>query len=405
MHRSRVLFLALSAVLVIPILAGSLLRAAQRDESPKEDSFYRYLAVFSEVLGLVKQAYVDEPDMTALMSGALDGTTDALDPFSIYVPADGVATYQEARNVGWRHSGIALLKERGVAYVVAVEQGSPGGEAGVKVGDIVAQVDERSTRTMPLWEIQELLARPAGTKVKLELVRVGETVKAEFDLKAFDAPPARLERLEQGVTLLRIPNFDKDMVPQVRAALDQAARPAGANGVVAGSTAGRLLIDLRGVASGDAEVAYGVARLFVDGELGVLADRNATLQSYTGGDKPLWQGKTVVLVDRGTLGAAEVLATVLRQKGGAELVGERTFGHAGRQGSADLSNGGRLLFTDAFYTGPDKQPIDESLKPDLVVDERTRTFIEKDVPLGELILQRGVQRLLGTDGETAKKAA
>lgn len=403
MHRSRVLFLALSAVLVIPILAGSLLRAAQRDESPKEDSFYRYLSVFSEVLGLVKQAYVDEPDMTALMSGALDGTTDALDPFSIYVPADGVATYQEARNVGWRHSGVALLKERGVAYVVAVEKGSPGGEAGVQVGDIVAQVDERSTRTMPLWEIQELLARPAGTKVKLELVRVGETVKAEFDLKAFDAPPARLERLEQGVTLLRIPNFDKDMVPQVRAALEQAVRPAGANGAVAG--AGRLLIDLRGVASGDAEVAYGVARLFVDGELGVLADRNATLQTYTGGDKPLWQGKTVVLVDRGTLGAAEVLATVLRQKGGAELVGERTFGHAGRQGSADLSNGGRLLFTDAFYTGPDKQPIDESLKPDLVVDERTRTFIEKDVPLGELILQRGVQRLLGTDGEAAKKAA
>ncbi len=406
MHRSRVLFLALSAVLVVPILAGSLLRAAQGDESPKEDSFYRYLSVFSEVLGLVKQAYVDEPDMTALMSGALDGTTDALDPFSIYVPADGVATYQEARTVGWRHSGIALLKERGVAYVVAVEKGSPGGEAGIQVGDIVAQVDERSTRTMPLWEIQELLARAAGTKVKLELVRVGETVKAEFELKAFDAPPARIERLEQGVALLRIPSFDRDTVQQVRTALEQAARPATAGeNTAAAPGAGRLLIDLRGVASGDADVAYGVARLFADGELGVLADRNSTLQTFNGAGAPLWPGRTVVLVDRGTLGAAEVLATVLRQKGGAELVGERTFGHAGRQGSADLSNGGRLLFTDAFYTGPDKQPLDESLKPDLLVDERSRTFLEKDVPLGELILQRGVKRLLGTDGDAAKKAA
>lgn len=402
MQRSRALFLALSAVLIVPILAGSLLRAAQGDESPKEDSFYRYLAVFSEVLGLVKQAYVDEPDMEALMAGALDGTTDALDPFSIYVPADAVATYQEARTVGWRHSGLALLKERGVAYVVAVEKGSPGGEAGVEVGDIVAQVDGRSTRTMPLWEIQELLARPAGTKVGLELIRVGETVKADFELKAFDAPPARLERAAQGVALLRIPNFDRDTVRQVRAALEQAAAapPAGAE-----AAAGRLLVDLRGVASGDGEVAFEVARLFADGELGVLADRDSTLRSYTGAEPPLWKGRTVVLVDRGTLGAAEVLATVLRQKAGAELVGERTFGHAGRQGSADLSTGGRLLFTDAFYAGPDKKPIDEAIKPDLMVDERSRTYLEKDVPIGELILQRGIRRLLGTEADEAAKQA
>ena len=78
----------------------------------------------------------------------------------------------------------------------------------------------------------------------------------------------------------------------------------------------------------------------------------------------------MILVDRGTLGAAEVFATVLRQKQKAELVGERTFGHAGRQGTAELSSGGRLLFTEAFYTGPDKKPLNEALKPDLLVDER-----------------------------------
>ena len=95
----------------------------------------------------------------------------------------------------------------------------------------------------------------------------------------------------------------------------------------------------------------------------------------------------VILVDRGTLGAAEVFATVLRQKEKAELVGERTFGHAGRQGTAELSNGGRLLFTEAFYTGPDKKPLNEALKPDLLVDERSRTYLEKDMPMGELILR------------------
>jgi carboxyl-terminal processing protease len=396
MQRSRIVFLVLSALLVLPILAGTLLRAAQDDDSPKEDSFYRYLAVFSEVLGLVKQAYVDEPDPQTLMAGALDGTTDALDPFSIYVPAEQVASYQEARTVGWRHSGIALLKERGVAFVVAVEKGSPGSEAGFKVGDLVAKIDDRSTRVMPLWEMQELLARAPGTKVSLEVIRLGETVQASFELKAFAPPPARLETLE-GATVLRVASFDPDTARQVRAALEQAAGPDS-------TAAGKLLVDLRGVAGGEPEVAYAVAELFAQGDLGVLADRNAAVRTFTGGAAPLWKGRTVVLVDRGTLGAAEVLATVLRQKVGAELVGERTFGHAGRQGAADLSSGGRLLFTDAFYTGPDKKPLSEALKPDLLVDDRSRTFLEKDVPLGDLILRRGVQRLLGEEPAVQKAA-
>jgi C-terminal processing protease CtpA/Prc len=113
----------------------------------------------------------------------------------------------------------------------------------------------------------------------------------------------------------------------------------------------------------------------------------------------------VVLVDRGTLGAAEVFATVLRQKEKAELVGERTFGHAGRQGAAELSTGGQLLFTEAFYTGPDKLPLNESLKPDLLVDERSRTYLEKDTPMSELILRRGVRRLLGEDTASEAKPA
>ena len=393
MNRSRVVFLVLSACLVMPILAGTLLRAAG-EKTPEEDSFYKYLSVFSEVLGLVRQAYVDEPDTQALMSGALDGTTDALDPFSLYVPGDQLANYQQAQSVGRHYSGLALLKERGVAYVVAVEKGSPAAQANVRVGDIVSKIDNRSTRLMPLWEMQELLARRPGTHVPLELIRVGETVQAAFDLKPFDPPPVSSEEV-QGATLLRIPSFSPGTPADVRKALEKAGPRA----------AGKLLVDLRGVASGEPGVAYEVAELFTTGDLGVLSGRGNTIQSFAGKESPLYQGRIVILVDRGTLGASEVFASVLRQKVKAELVGERTFGHAGRQGVADLSSGGRLLFTDAFYTGPDKKPLKEALKPDLVVDERSRTYLEKDVPIGDLILKRGVRRLLGEDTDSAKKAA
>jgi carboxyl-terminal processing protease len=395
MNRSRIAFLVLSAALVLPILAGTLLRAAgEKEKGTEEDSFYKYLSVFSEVLGLVRQAYVDEPDTRALMSGALDGTTDALDPFSLYVPADQLANYQQAQSVGRHYSGLALLKERGVAYVVAVEKGSPAAQAKVQVGDIVAKIDNRSTRLMPLWEMQELLARRPGTHVPFELIRVGETVQAAFDLKPFDPPPVTTEDV-QGATLLRIPSFSPGTPDDVRKALQKAGPRA----------AGKLLVDLRGVASGEPGVAYEVAELFTSGDLGVLSGRGNTIQSFTGKNAPLYQGRIVILVDHGTLGASEVFASVLRQKAKAELVGERTFGHAGRQGMADLSSGGRLLFTDAFYTGPDKKPLKEALKPDLVIDERSRTYLEKDVPIGDLILKHGVHRLLGEDTDSAKKAA
>jgi carboxyl-terminal processing protease len=395
MNRSRILFFFLSAVIVFPLLAATLLRAADNGKAkPEEDSFYKYLAVFSETLGLIRQAYVDEPDMDTLMAGALDGSTDALDPFSLYVPASEVTGYRQAEIVGKRHSGLTLLKERGIAYVVAVEKGSPADVAEVKAGDIVAKIGDRSTRLMPIWEMQEVLAGQPGTKINLELIRVGEPVQVAFELKSFDPPPASLEEVE-GVPMLRIPSFDDKTAANVRAILTQEP----------GRIKDKLLIDLRGVSSGDPEAAYATAQLFTSGELGSLKRRDEELRAFRSEERPAWQGKTVVLVDRGTLGAAEVFATVLRQKEKFELVGERTFGHAGRQGSAELSSGGRLLFTEAFYTGPDKKPLNEALRPDLLVDDRSRTYLEKDTPLGELILRRGVRRLLGQESDTEARAA
>jgi carboxyl-terminal processing protease len=395
MSRSRIVFFLLSAILVFPLLAATLLRAADAGQAkPDDDSFYKYLAVFSETLGLVRQAYVDEPNMDVLMAGALDGTTDALDPFSLYVPASQVSGYLQANTVGKRYSGMTLLKERGIAFVVAVEKGSPGDGAGIKPGDIVAKMNDRSTRVMPLWEMQEALAAKPGSKISMELIRAGEPKQVSFELKAFEPPPVSLDHVD-GVAVLRIPTFDDKTAAAVRETLAK-------NG---DKVKDKLLVDLRGVSSGDAESAYATARLFTTGDLGALKRRSEELQVFKSDEQPAWKGKMVIVVDRGTLGAAEVFATVLRQKQKTELVGERTFGHAGRQGSADLSSGGRLLFTEAFYTGPDKKPLNEALKPDLLVDERSRTYLEKDTPMSELILRRGIHRLLGQETETEAKAA
>ena len=111
----------------------------------------------------------------------------------------------------------------------------------------------------------------------------------------------------------------------------------------------------------------------------------------------------VVLVNQSSVGGAEVLAQTLRQGVDAELVGQGTFGFAGRRTVTELDSGARLVLTDAFYTGPDGTPIKSPLEPDLQVDESVRTYAEKDLPLEELTLRRGLDLLLAAD--EARKAA
>ncbi|MBV8202794.1 MAG: PDZ domain-containing protein [Acidobacteria bacterium] len=478
MNRSRLLFLVFSSLLVLPLLMVLVLAAApargqaadlRKDgrggrggshgvsgEEDTFDTYLKYLKVFSEVLGLIRDTYVDEPNTDALMAGALEGVTDAMDPFSVYVPAPAVGGYVKALAVGKSLSGLALLKERGATLVMAVEKGSPADAAGLRVGDLVAKLDGSSTRTTPLWEMQEALAGAPGTKVTLEVIRLGAPVQASFDLKPFTPPAVNVREVgeegdreaattpatpatpttpgsigtagkdrsngkdggnppaaeprqhggppEKTATVLRIPSFSDETAAQVRAEL-------GPRGTAGTPATNKMLIDLRGVSSGDPEHAYEVAKLFAAGELGAMLRRKQELRSFDSTDTPLWQGRLVVLVDRGTAGPAEVFASVLRQRAGAELVGERTLGYAGHRATADLSTGSRLFFTDAFYTGPDKKPINESLKPDLLVSERNRTFLEKDVPMSELILRRGVHHLLDepalpvNTANAAKKAA
>jgi len=387
MTRSRFLFFLASTAIVLPILAGSLLGAAVDDE-PGEDSLYKYLSVFTDSLGLVHQAYVEETDVDTLMAAALDGVTDGLDPMAVYVPSDAVSDYLEARTVGTSRSGLVLMRERGMVYVMAVLRDSPAEAAGLRQGDLIAEIQDRETRVVPMWEIQEMLAGDPGTKLHLHLVRYAETRDADLTLGAFPEPVPTVEE-HDGVPVLSIPVIDDDTTARVAALLDGIADKA------------ELVIDLRGTAGGDAEAAYALAGLFADGELGHLSERGEDLETYRGDGEPAWRGRILVLTDRSTFGPAELVASVLRQKADAELVGGRTFGFAGRQSMIELSSGAVVFLSDALYSGPDLEPLDEPLEPDERVADRLRTFSEiehaqeknADEAAPDLVLDRALEIL------------
>jgi len=131
MHRSRSIFLAVSLAVLLPVASGVLWSSvdAARDDDGR-DSLYKYLAIFSEVFGLVRSNYVDAPNSDALLGGALEGVGDALDPFSALVPADATGDYERAQRLSRVRSGLVLVKDHGIVYVVSVDDGSPAATAG-----------------------------------------------------------------------------------------------------------------------------------------------------------------------------------------------------------------------------------------------------------------------------------
>ena len=401
--RLRSLFVLLSLAVVMPFVvaasqAAADARSAQagkgRQPEIEDDSVFKYLTVFTEVLGLVRNSYVEATEPELLMASALDGTVDALDPFAVFVPAAAAEKFGAAAEVGAGRSGLRLARERGVVFAAVVDEGSPAAAAGIHSGDILAKLDGASSRQLPLWEIEGRFAAAAGTRVETEWIRRGEMKKADLVLAIYPSMVPRLFE-ERGVPVLHLTRLDASSAAQIRELLAPLAARAPA----------RLLIDLRGTVGTDARAAFEVAGLFADGDFGQLKSRETTLESFSDRSPDLFKGRLAVLVDRSTLGPAELLAAVLKQRAGAQLVGERSFGYAGRQETIALSDGSRLRLATAFYTTPDGKAVSGGLVPDLAVDESTRRFGEKDQPVGELILKKGVGLLLGEESVPEKKAA
>ena len=397
MTGNRTRFMVASVVVTILLTAASWVAAQSRREAPAPDSLYKYLSVFTEVLQYVRQNYVKETDVDNLMAGAYEGAADSLGPFTTYVPPSRVAEFRRLRQNPAPDTGLYLLRERGWLYVVGVAAGSAAQRAGFERGDLVSKIDGQLTRETQVWQIEQTLAARRGESIPITVLRQGDSKQLKLDVDDKSTEPRVAVQRVREVPVMKIARFDAQTAGAVEQELQK----------LAAAHVDKLAIDVRGVASGDAEAAYKVADHLVAGDLGTLEARDEVKQRFVAQGEPVWKGRIVVLTDRGTLGAGEVLARVLDEAADATLVGEPTFGHAGHQGQIELQSGALVELTDAFYTGPKGKPLTESIEPDQEVDERSRTLREKDLTLDELILQRAISALEkpATPAPAAAKAA
>jgi len=385
-NRSRVLFV------VVSLCALASLRAMTGPEGSGRDPATRALSIFSEVFSLTRNNYVEPTDSKALLEGAYDGMSDALDPFSYYVPASSMAAYKALQAAGAAGPGIVFARRGGYPYVVAPLPGSPAEKAEVKGGDLIDSIDGKPMRNSPMWQIKAALEGPEGSTCELAVFRGGEDKKLTISVprRRFDAPPPST-RWERDVAILRIPTFTPGSAAAVRKELDEASR----------RSIDRLVIDLRGSIGGSIADVAPVASLFVEpGPIATVISRKAVEKPLEAAGPAVWKGRVVLLIDDTTAGAAEVFAAALHDRAGSRTVGETTVGMAIVQRNVATEEGGNLFMTVGRYVSPSGQVLGgKGLSP----DERV-LVLPGETGDRDSILERGLEIVRSSD-VPARKAA
>lgn len=379
--RTRLIVLLISApVIAFAVIGGFLGNAMAREET------YTYLRVFWDVVERVRSNYVENVDSDRIMQGAMRGLAEPLDADSAYLTREQVKALQSGEKLPAGDVGLDLTRQY-YLRVIAARDGSPAAKAGLRAGDFVRLIDSKPTREMSVFEGMRLLRGAPGSKVKLTIIRSNAADPHVIDLtREHIAPPEISGRLQSnGVGYVRVPGFSSKSADQMRARVAELHK----QGAV------RLLVDVRNCAAGDLTDGIAVARLFVpSGTLAIRETRDQPRESIEAvpGDGSIAL-PTVVLVNAGTSGPAELFSAALAGNNRAELVGERTDGRATLQKLVPLPDGTAMLLSNAWFLAPNGARIEErGLTPNVEVEE-PEIEIGAPPPTTDPILLKAIDRV------------
>ncbi len=310
------------------------------------------LALFNGIAQLVQNAYVEPPGMDRALDGALVAMLESLDPFSSYVNADTLKALDHERGAS---PGLIVNKLFGYLHVVSVVEGSPADQAGLFTGTLIESIDGTTTAFMSLWEAEQRLKGPPGTRVELRVVRSRSSEPVQLGLlrDLHDPPDVSAESLEDGIVRLHLPHLNTGVSRSLGSILSEIDNP---------QTRG-LIVDLRGTAQGLLTESVASADLFLDegATIMALSGRGTPTQEFVAEQGVALAGvPMMVLIDRGTSGAAEILAAALQDHGRAETLGMRSIGKGGVQERQLLDDGSVLFLTTRNVVRSTGSPLQSS---------------------------------------------
>ena len=334
--RTKFILILLSATLTLYTVVGGWI--STRAQQPANDPNAQ-LRIFESVLQHIQNDYVDEPNMEKVRAGALRGLAYGLDPYSTYLTPEQVKEFNGGNKDNQAGLGAELSQVASYLYVVAPMKGSPADQAGLRAGDIIEYIDNKATRDISLYDAKQLLNGPAGSEIKLRVLRANSTPLTITVKRGTSRAGAAEIRMEAGrVGVLRINSFADGEATEVRARLQDLVKQG----------AQKIVIDLRDTAGGSLSEAVAVANLFIkDGVIAQTVGREGkALKTFTADAKAtLFSGPVVALIDTGTAGAAEVVASALLERNRGQVVGEKSFGAGTEQQLFTLRGGDGLLLT------------------------------------------------------------
>ena len=377
------------AVFLIGILIGS---GQSQKVSALSNSTYEDLKVFTDVLGLIQKDYVEETKSKDLISGAIKGMLETLDPHSAFMPPNMFKEMQEETKGRFEGLGIEITVKDSILTVVSPIEGTPAYKAGVLAGDQIMKIDGESTKNFTLMDSVKRLRGPRGTKVTISIIREGFTKLRDFTLvrEVIPVRSVRHELLEKNYGYIRLSQFQEktdDEFEKAMKALEEES-----SGTLKG-----LILDLRNNPGGLLDSAAQIADRFIDSGLIVSVEGRREDQNrkyYAHPDGNVTHYPLIVLVNGGSASGAEIVAGAIQDQGRGIIVGTQTFGKGSVQTIVPLKDGSGLRLTTARYYTPSGRSIQaKGIVPDIIV-KPSRPEEEKEVLIPKLPTERDLDRHL-----------
>ncbi len=386
-NRSKLLLLIMAGIMVLSLGGWSTLRA--KSNPPENPEVYQYLKLFSDVMSIVQDNYVEKTDQKKLMYGAINGMLRELDPHSSFLKPEDYKELQIETKGKFGGLGIEITIRDNLLTVVSPLEDTPADRAGILANDQIMKIDEQPTQDMSLMDAVQKMRGPKGSKVKLTIMRKGERKPLEFELvrDVISIQSVKSRSLEPGFGYVRISSFQSGTASDLRKALNQLqTENPGLQG---------LIVDLRNDPGGLLDQAVEVSDEFLDEGLivytgGRLENQKMRFEAHKKAKPQTYP--IVVLVNSGSASASEIVAGALQDHKRAIIMGEQTFGKGSVQTVIPLNDGSALRLTTSLYYTPSGRSIQakgitpdimvkkENPKPEEAQTEDSARVREKDLP-------------------------
>jgi len=386
-------------VLLIAVIFWTVGSGFYRNLSADGAETYKGLKLFSDVIGLVENNYVDPVDSKELIEKAIEGMVHSLDPHSSLLSPDDFKELQIDTQGEFTGIGVSITMKDGFVTVISPIEGTPAYEAGIKAGDRIIKVDGKTTGD--LREAVKMIRGPKGTEVVVTIAR--EDVKKPIDFKIVrDIIPVESVKaivLKPGYGYVWITNFrdntTDDLVSELEK-LESAKIPLKG-----------LILDLRDNPGGLLNQAIEVSDLFIEKGtiLSIKGRKEKNTQIYKATPNKVKRNYPIVLlINGGSASASEIVAGALQDQKRALILGTTSFGKGSVQSVEKLRDGYGLKLTIARYYTPSGRSIQaKGIQPDIVVKRRLISKEDMDDISEGMLKEKDLQNHLEAVPEKGQK--